>query len=610
MRNLLLVLLVLAAPLCRAQEVDPAAPPAPPPAAAPARTDFHVKYVSGTDVYIDGGTSSGLVEGTQLILKQSTHLSETDPVNQAIEPGIIARLKVVSVASTSAVCEITATKRDVSENDVLSLPDEELKKIIDKDAVGNTRHYPMVISFSDGDPLDEEVREAIPHAPLPEVNQMRGRFGFDMSTIQSLEQGGSSNSQYGMVARVDFTRIFGTQWNLNGYWRGTFQHVPAMQQSIQDVMNRTYLMALTYVNPESMWSASIGRMYLPYASSLETIDGAYVGIRLTSNGTLGMFAGSTPDPSAWNYNPQRRIGGGFFNWHGGDFETMHYSSTIGAGVQMLHWTVDRPFIFSENDFSYRKIFSIFYAMQIDRPTANPGVEQVNTGLGQSLLSVRVQVHPRVTLDVTHTYFRDVPTYDPILVGTGLLDKYLYQGVNGGVRVQLPWYLVGYASLGQSSTSTDKKSSLNQLFGLSATRIWKTGFGVDARYSKFDSAFASGTYRTVTVNRNLGQRFRLDVMGGRYDYNSAYAATSNSLFINGLLDMELGARLFFQSAYTTQRGGASDYQQFTTTLGYRFDNRAAMRRRAESSTLAPVTPSPVPSSSMTSSPGTLSPGTHP
>ena len=84
---------------------------------------------------------------------------------------------------------------------------------------------------------------------------------------------------------------------------------PAAQKSIQDMMNRTYLMSLSYINPDSMWSASIGRMYLPYASSLETIDGAYLGMKLTSNGTLGMFAGSTPDPTAWDYNPQRRIGG-------------------------------------------------------------------------------------------------------------------------------------------------------------------------------------------------------------------------------------------------------------------------------------------------------------
>jgi hypothetical protein len=118
----------------------------------------------------------------------------------------------------------------------------------------------MVISFSDGDPMDEEVRDEVPRPPLPEINEMRGRFGFDMSNIQTLGQFGASTTEYGMVARADFSRLFGTHWNLNGYWRGTFQHVPAAQQSIQDVVNRTYLMSLSYINPDSIWSASIGRL--------------------------------------------------------------------------------------------------------------------------------------------------------------------------------------------------------------------------------------------------------------------------------------------------------------------------------------------------------------
>ncbi len=581
--SLLLLLLVLAVPVCRAQEVDPSAPAAPPPAAAPTRSDFQVKYVNGTDVYIDGGTSSGLAEGTELVLKQKTSLTDQQAAGTMIEPGIVARLKVISVASTSAVCEVVATKRELAEGDVLSLPDTEIKKIVDRDAVGNSRHYPMTISFTDGDPMDEEAHDAIPRPPLPEVNAMRGRLGFDMSTIQSLGAGGGSTSEYGMVVRTDFTRLFGTHWNLTGYWRGTFNRDPAAQQSIQDVVNRTYLMSLSYINPESMWSASIGRMYIPYATSLETIDGVYLGMRFSPNTVVGMFGGSTPDPSAWDYNPQRRIGGGFFNVHGGSYETLHYSSTFGAGVEMLKWSVDRPFLFSENDFSFKKIFSIYHSMQIDRPTANPGTAAVGWGLGQSLLSLRVQVHPRVALDLSHTYFRDVPTYDPVLVGTGLLDKYLYQGFNGGARVDLPMHLVGYVSLGESNDSSDKKNSLNELFGLSMNRIWKTGFGADVRYSKFDSAFATGTYKTLSLNRQLSERFRLYLQGGRYDYSSSLAAPSNSYFVNTMFDADLGAKMFIESAFTTQRGGTADYNQWTTTLGYRFDNRGAMRKAAASGT---------------------------
>jgi hypothetical protein len=213
-------------------------------------------------------------------------------------------------------------------------------------------------------------------------------------------------------------------------------------------------------------------------------------------------------------------------------------------------------------------------MQVDRPTANPSTPAVGVGLGQSLLTVRVQVHPRVSLDLTDTYFRDVPTYDPTLVGTGLLDKYLFQGLNGGARIQFPLHITGYFTVGQSSDSSDPKSSLNTLFGLTKSNIWKTGLLVDARYSKFDSAFASGTYSSVSVTRDLGDSFRLNLQGGKYAYNSTLASSSNSTFLNLLFDTNLGAKYFIENAFTTQRGGTQQYNQWTTTLGYRFNNRSS------------------------------------
>jgi len=102
---------------------------------------------------------------------------------------------------------------------------------------------------------------------------------------------------------------------------------------------------------------------------------------------------------------------------------------------------------------------------------------------------------------------------------------------------------------------------------------------DARYSKFDSVFASGTYRSVSVTKDLGERFRLNVQGGNYVYSSKLAANSNSYFVNTMFDTNLGSRYFLQSAFTAQRGGTMEYNQWTTTLGYRFDNRASTRRAA-------------------------------
>jgi hypothetical protein len=585
MRYTFLPLVLLVLPICAAQE-PATAPAASAPtgatstATAPAQTEFHVRYVSGSNVYIDGGRSAGLAEGTKLVLKQDPTKPANDQANTGLEPGVIAKLTVVSVASTSAVCEVVATARDLAVDDVLSLPDAEVEKLVEKNTLGNTRKYPMVVTFSEGDPLEEEVRDAIPRPPLPEVNQMRGRIGFDMSTIRQLGQGSSTSTEYGMILRADFTRMFATHWNLIGYWRGSLQSSSTPSQpTLQDTINRTYLMSLTYINPASSWTAGIGRLYLPWASSLETIDGGYVGKQFTSNTVTGIFGGSTPDPTSWSYNPNGKIGGAFFNVHGGSYDRFHYSSTAGAGVNLIGWAVNRPFLFTENDFSFKRYFSVFHSMQVDRPTANPSTPAVGAGLGQSLLSLRVQVHPRVSLDLTDTYFRDVPTYNPTLVGTGLLDKYLFQGLNGGARIQFPVHLTGYFTVGKSNDSSDPKSSLNTLFGVTMTNIWKTGLMADARYSKFDSAFAAGTYSSVSVTRDLGERFRLNLQGGRYVYNSSLATNSNSYFVNLLFDTNLGARYFMENAFTTQRGGTQQYDQWTTTLGYRFDNRASARRRA-------------------------------
>jgi hypothetical protein len=572
----ILLSIFLVAPFCVAQQPEPVPNAA---AAATVRADFHIRYINGSNVYIDAGRDAGLAEGTKLVLKQDPSKAETDKTNVAIEPGIIAKLTVVAVASTSAVCEVSGTTRELAVGDVVTLPNTEVEKLVEKNTLGNTRKYPMVFSFSEGDPLDEEVREALPRPPLPEVNQMRGRIGFDVSTIRQLGQGGGSSNSYGMVFRADFTRIFGTHFNLNGYWRGNLRTSSGPSQtSLQDLINRTYLMSLTYVNPESHWTGGVGRFYLPWASSLEAIDGAYVARQSGSRTVTGIFAGSTPDPTAWNYNPQRRIGGAFFNVHGGSYEAFRYSSTAGVGVEMLKWTIQRPFTFTENNFSLKRYFSVYHSMQIDRPTANPSTPAVNIGLGQSLLSLRIQIHPRVVLDLTDTYFRDVPTYDPSLVGTGLLDKYLYQGINGGARIEFPRHITGYFSLGSSSDSGDPKSSLNKLFGATMSNIWKTGLTADARYSKFDSAFAAGTYSTVTLSRDLTDNLRLNLQAGRYAYTSTVATNSNSNFVNVMVDSNLGSKLFVESMFTTQRGGSLNYNQWTTTIGIRFNNRTSSRRR--------------------------------
>jgi hypothetical protein len=487
------------------------------------------------------------------------------------------------------VTEIHKLQREVVAGDAAFLSTESVEALVQQQAVSATRNYPAVITFSEGgDALDEEAHAFVPKPPLPSVNRAVGRIGFDYIRTTSTDASQLTSLSYGAVLRADYTRIGGTYWNLRGYWRGNFSsNSAASQQTLQDLLNRTYHLALTYENPDSRWVLGVGRMYLPWAVSLQTIDGGYVGARLGHGTTFGIFGGSTPDPTSWNYNPDRHLGGSYFNATGGTFDGFHYSSTLGAGEEFQNvqystttttgtttssYQDNRPFAFLENSISYSRRFSVFEALQVDRPSGNPVVASPGTGLSSSFLTVRVEPVSRVELTANDTYFRDIPTFDPQLIGTGLLDRYLFQGWSGGVRIEPIKKIFVYTELGRSSRTGDASASLNQLYGITLGELPKLKLRADAHYSKFSSSFGSGIYRAFSLSRSIGDRFHFEVLGGNQDFASSLVGNQNARFVTTNIDTSLGASLFLQGGFTTYRGQLQNYNQMYVIIGYQFDSK--------------------------------------
>jgi len=576
------------------QSSAPAASESPVPQGAAnsdLRTVFHVKYVAQGTAYLDGGRSSGLAEGVKLFVKDATP-SSSPPTGQPAPappqddrgsaqspalserpPAVVAELHVISVADTSAVCEIVSPSRPVKPGDDAYLDSAAAEALVQQRALSSTRLYPQVITFTEGDPLDEEQREAVPRPPLPEVNRARGRIGFDYGGIRSGGASAMSSNQFGLVLRTDITRIGGTYWNLSGYWRGRLDSRGSTgQQTLQDTINRTYHLAMTYDNPNSRLVAGFGRMYLPWASSLETIDGGYVGERIAKGVTAGLFAGSTPDPTSWSYNPDRRIAGTFINFDGGAYDSWKYTSTTGMGLSTLLWRIDRPFVFFENGIFYKRYLSIYHSLQADAPRGNTQVASPGAGISRSYFTLRVQPIARVSLDFNHNYFRDIPTFDLNLVGTGLLDKVLFQGMSVGARAEVLKDIYLYTEQGRSKRSGDPRSSWNQMYGITFTDVMKTRLRADVHYSKFNSSFAQGHYEALSLSRNFRENLRWEVQAGQQAFVSPFSGDNGSKFLNMSLDANLGSRYFLQGGYTIQRGNIMNYGQWYFTLGYRFDNR--------------------------------------
>jgi hypothetical protein len=536
------------------------------------RTVFRVKYVAEGVAYLEGGRAQGLTEGMKLEVKETTLPARQGDSASAADPQVVAELEVSGVAETSAVTEIRAPKRPVKAGDLAYLSSSDAEALVAQRALSSTRQYPAVISFSEGDTLDEEAREEVPRPPLPSVNRARGRIGLDYITTMSQGASSVTSTNLGFAFRGDITRIGGTYWNLSGYWRGRLtKESAATPQTVQDLINHTYHLSMTYDNPNSSLVAGFGRLYLPWASSLDTIDGGYFGTRLSRGATVGIFGGSTPDPTSWNYNPNRVIGGGFINFEGGSYEAWHYNSTSGAGVSMLNWAVDRPFVFLEDTVSYSRRFAIYEAAQFDSPAGNTQTAAPGAGLGRSFFTVRVQPVPRVEIDFNHNYFRDVPTFNTVCIGTTLCDKFLFQGFSAGTRVEVARQVFLNATLGRSNRSGDTSSSLNEMFGFTFNRLPLLHLRASANYARFNSSFGSGTYESISLSRQLSETFRLELLAGQQNFSSGVTAANRSRFLTTTWETTLGPHYYIQGNFTINRGQVN-YEQYMFSMGYRFDSK--------------------------------------
>lgn len=529
------------------------------------RTRFSVRYVASGSVYIDGGREDGIEEGFRLTVKR------LKPGEAELSAPRIGEIVVIAVASHSSACEIRSNTAELQVGDQAFLwaPDEEALRATQ--SVKTARQYAQVVRFSGGDPLEAEQREAVPKPPLPEVNRLRGRVSFEHSQIIDRDGSYGGSRQEGVVVRADMTRIGGSYWNLSGYWRGRANTRSGFrQQTISDLLNRTYHIGLYYTNPQSKYAAGFGRLLVPWANSVNTIDGGYIGRRIGRITTAGIFAGSTPDPTAWNYNPDRQIAGGFLNLSVGDFEAWRWSSTSGVALTRLGWRAERQYAFFENNLLYGRAMSLYHNLEADQLVRGRlGSNESGLAVSRSFLTLRTQPAPWLALDVNHNYFRSVPTFDERLLGFGLLDRLLFEGVSAGARLDLPHRVSVYTNLGRNRRSGDAKASLNQLYGVTLGRLGRTGIRADARYSRFQSVFVAGAYRALSLTREFQDKLRLELQAGTQDFRSEFSRQNRARWVNGSGDWLVGEHYVLGVGLLIYRGEIQNYDQIFLSLGYRF-----------------------------------------
>jgi len=542
---------------------------------------FRVKYVSEGTVYIDAGRNADIQEGMKLSVVNP-------PPDGVVNDGVryrgyphVAELNVVSVADTSAVCDVVSTNGELQVGQVAFLTPGAVEDRHLAESAKETEDYPVLVGFTTGDPADSELRTTKVEGPRvgleSPVGVARARFGFSYGGIQ---EGGLNSTQLGLMVDADITHIGGTYWNFAGYWRGYMNTSSSTTQgagttTLTNLINRTYTIGFAYQNPYSPNTIGFGRFFLPWAPSLNTIDGAYYGRRIGAYTTVGAFAGSAPDPTSWNYNPDQQIAGGFVSFEKGDFDSLHLISTTGVAATWISLDPARQFMFFENNLNWKRYFSLYSSLQVDAartsPLYEPGQPGASnpTGISQTYNSAHFQPIRLVTFGVNYNYFRQLPTFDPRLIGPGLLDKYLFTGLSGDIRFDLPKHISIYGALGKSNASGDQRNSWNEALGLSFGNLLRTGIFLDLHYSKFNSSFGSGDYESISISKNITDTLHFQLLGGNQKFSSTFTQNTNAKFVNATLDYTFARRYFVQGMYEFYSGSALSYNQWSTMFGYRF-----------------------------------------
>jgi hypothetical protein len=528
------------------------------------RTVFSVRYVARGAVYIDAGSGEGILPG------MIVEISRVEPGAAAVDRKAVATAVVTAVATTSSVCEIHSKVLDPAKGDEARLSDADELSRVRADVNQGRRHYLQVLEFTGGDPLEDEIREYVPRPPLKEVNRLRGRIAFERTAIFDHDSAGASNSENGAVIRIDWSRIGGSYWTLTGYWRGSITaSQSASQATLIDLMNRTYQIGLFYANPKSSWRFGAGRLILPWASGLGAIDGGYAARKVSHRVTAGIFAGSNPDPTQWNYAPNRQTAGAFVNVETGNYDGVHWSGTAGIAFSRVNWRPERQYLFIENNYSIGRAFSIFQSGQADY--LDPKLMNGATGVRLSQSSITVRFTPRkyISFDLSDNYFRGVPTFDTRLIGTGLLDQYLFTGISGGVRLEPAGNLVVTVTAGNSRSSGDASHAVNQAYAIGWKRLPVLDLRLDLRYSSFSSSFGSGSYQSASLTRELSDNLRLQFQAGVQNTQSVYVTQGRAKFFNSMIDWQIGRHYFLLGGWLSYRGLSQNYDQVSISLGYRF-----------------------------------------
>ena len=139
-----------------------------------------------------------------------------------------------------------------------------------------------------------------------------------------------------------------------------------------------------------MWPG-FGRLLVPWASSLSTIDGGYFGRKVGGEEVRRLVS----------LQAQRRIrlrgtmirigrwAACLSGWMSGSFETVRHTATVGVALSRHDWRPERQFLFLEDGLTVNRVFSVHYNLEADYQSRGRFVASNPVAVTRSFFTLRL-----------------------------------------------------------------------------------------------------------------------------------------------------------------------------------------------------------------------------
>jgi hypothetical protein len=522
----------------------PAPPSAPTQQATPGKPRVaRVTFLTTASVYVDAGTSEGLVEGSRVdVLHGGTSVAE---------------LKVAFVSSHQASCQV------VSKSAAL--------------AVGDSVRFTAVVASgaSDSSATLAAARRARAQAPATtrrsDYGRLRGRIGLYYLTVQQQDSFGGRYSQPSGDIRLTGSGLGGTALGLVAdlRTRRLVQALPGSPNSSTD-QTRVYQALLYWQSPGSPLRFTTGRQYAPAITSVGLIDGGAVELSQQA-WDYGVFGGMSPDPVSLGFSGDSLTQlGGYIRRHNRLGSLSHWSLTAGVSGSYASWHTNREFFYAQGNYQSRRL-SLYAVQEIDyyRFWRRVGTNEKMLSPTSTFANVQYQVTDAVSVNAGIDNRRNVRLYYYVINPAILFDDTFRRGVWAGAAA----HVVGHFQVAfDARTNHDNTNGDANTYtlGLGADRVTPIGLSLRSRSTRYTVGPRQGWLNSVTLGVEPFGRSSIQLTSGwRTEHDTSTAPTLNMRWLSADIDVSLARSLFVILSAYRERGGIQAHDLLYSGLSYRF-----------------------------------------